>query len=102
MTHKTLSRVKLDDLQQWLDRAYPRESRNSPSAKWHYSHSQLTRGNGDQLATFYDSRIGGHLRNIGDPSTAQELIRGYRAYLYLKANHPEIVDLLDAPVGADT
>lgn len=99
MTSKALSRSKLNDLQQWLDSAHPPGSRNAPSSKWHYSHSQLTRGNGDQLATFYDARVGGFLRQIGDCATAQELLRGYRAYLYLKANHPDIVDVLDAPIG---
>lgn len=99
MAHKPLSRVKLDDLQRWLDHAAPPASRNAPSSKWEYGHSQLTRGNGDQIATFYDGRVGSFMRHFGDPITAQELLRGYRAYLYVKANHPEVVDLLDAPVG---
>lgn len=99
MTHKTLSRVKLDGLQRWLDGAVPPGSRNSPSVKWHYSHSQMTRGNGDQIATFYDGRVGGFLHSIGEPATAQELLRGYRVYLYVKANHPEVLDLLERPVG---
>lgn len=98
MTHTPLRRVKLDDLQRRLDHAAPSGSRNAPSAKWHYGHSQMTRGNGDQIATFYDNRVGSLLFGL-DPNTVQELLRGYRTYLYLKANHGEIVDLVEVPIG---
>lgn len=69
---------------------------------WSFSHSQWTDKVGAQIATLYGhgGRLGSYLYYL-QPNIARELVRGYRVYKYLRAQHTALVEECEMTIGPE-